>query len=188
MLAAPPCALVDVQEQLSRLSWRAQQQICQLVQKLATRGRLHPSYTHTNINTFCPCAFSPCNFGPRTFKHQHLQPLRLRPLGHGPSRSPGARRRWRSGMTSQCTENHTTSVSCRVRINTSARVWALLNNVGRKRQYWMSVARRQCPGQSCDLHPTSATKLSAILGYDHWGGTSPLHHSYTSACTLIGAR
>jgi len=52
----------------------------------------------------------------------------------------------------------------------------------------MNVARRQCPGQTCDLHQTSATKLSSILGYDHWGGTSPLHHSYTLACTLIGAR
>ena len=59
---------------------------------------------------------------------------------------------------------------------------------GSQRQYWMSVARRRYPGPSCDLHPTSATKLSSILNYDHWGGTSPLHHPYTSACTLIGAR
>ena len=54
----------------------------------------------------------------------------------------------------------------------------------------MSVARRRCPGQIRDLHPTSATKLSSIL---YWattigGGTSPLHHPYSSACTLIGAR
>ena len=42
-------------------------------------------------------------------------------------------------------------------------------------------------GQSCDLHPTPTTKFSSILGYDHLGGTSPLHHLYTSACTLIGA-
>jgi len=52
----------------------------------------------------------------------------------------------------------------------------------------MSVARRRCPGERCDLHPTSATKLSSILDYDHWGGTSPLHHPYTLAYTLIGAR
>ena len=35
-------------------------------------------------------------------------------------------------MTSQCTKNHNTSVSCRVIVNTSTRLWALLNNVGRK--------------------------------------------------------
>jgi len=43
-------------------------------------------------------------------------------------------------------------------------------------------------GQSCDLHPTPATNLSSILGYNHWGGTSPLHHPYTLACILIGAQ
>jgi len=32
------------------------------------------------------------------------------------------------------------------------------------------------------------TKISSILGYNHWGGTSPLYHPYTSAYTLIGAR
>ena len=34
----------------------------------------------------------------------------------------------------------------------------------------MSVARRQWPGRSCDLHPTSVTKLTSMLGYDHQGG------------------
>ena len=52
----------------------------------------------------------------------------------------------------------------------------------------MSVARRLCRGQSCDLHPTSATKRSSLLGYNHWGGISPLHHPYTLACTLIDTR
>jgi len=56
---------------------------------LQARGRLHPSHTYTNTNTFGPCAFGPCAFGPRAFKHQHLWPLRLWPLRLGPSCSPG---------------------------------------------------------------------------------------------------
>jgi len=52
----------------------------------------------------------------------------------------------------------------------------------------MSVARRRWPGRSCDLHPTSATKLTSMLGYDHRGGTSPLHHPCTSVGIPIGAR
>ena len=74
----------------------------------------------------------PLRLRPSCLKHQHLRPLRLRPLRLGPSCTPGARLRWRTGMTSQCSKNHTTSVSCRVIVDTSARVWALLNNVGRK--------------------------------------------------------
>jgi len=41
---------------------------------------------------------------------------------------------------------------------------------GLQRQYWMSVARHRWSGRSCDLHPTSATKLTSILGYDFQGG------------------
>ena len=32
----------------------------------------------------------------------------------------------------------------------------------------MSVARRRWPGRSCDLYPTLATKLTSMLGYDHY--------------------
>jgi len=37
-------------------------------------------------------------------------------------------------------------------------------------RHWMSVARRRWPGRSCDLHLTSATKLTSMLGHDHRGG------------------
>jgi len=136
--AAPPCA-VGVQEPLSRpfVAGTTTSSLTGARTRRQARGRLHPSYTHTNTNTFGPCAFGPCAFGPctfgpgafgpRVFKHQHLRPLRLRPLRLAPSCSPGARRRWRTSMSSKCTKNHTTSVSCRVIVDTSARVWALLN-------------------------------------------------------------
>jgi len=132
--AAPPCAAVGVQELPSQLfvAGTTTSSLTGARARLQARGRLHPSYTHTNTNTFGPCAFGPCALGPRAFKHQHLRPSRLWPLRLEPSCLPGARRRWRSVMTSQCTENHTTSVSCRVIVDTSARVWALLNIVGRK--------------------------------------------------------
>jgi len=66
-------------------------------------------------------------------------------------------------------------------------LWALLNNVGRKGS-WMSGARHQWPGRNCAPQPTSVTKLTSILGYDHWGGTPPLHYQRTLAGIPIGAR
>ena len=103
--AALPCA-VGVQEPLSRLfvAGTTTSSLTGARARLQAQGRLHPSYTHTNTNTFGPCAFGPCAFDPRAFKHQHLRPLRLWPLRLGPSCSPGARLRWRTGMTSQCTK------------------------------------------------------------------------------------
>jgi len=53
---------------------------------------------------------------------------------------------------------------------------------------YIHIYTNSLSGQSCNLHPTPATKLYSILGYDHWGGTFPLHHPYTLACTLSGAR
>jgi len=38
-----------------------------------TRGHLHPSYKHTNTNTFGPGAFGLCAFGPRAFRPWCLQ-------------------------------------------------------------------------------------------------------------------
>ena len=129
--AAPPCA-VGVRAAVTTFCGGHNNKFADWCKSSPPSTWTPASLIHIHTNTFGPCAFGPCAFGPRAFKHQHFRPLRLRPLRLGPSCSPGARLRWRTGMTSQCTKNHTTSVSCRVIVDTSARVWALLNNVGRK--------------------------------------------------------
>jgi len=72
--------------------------------------------------------------------------------------------------------------------SSTARVWALLNNVGRKGNtgWVLPVVNVQDIGVTSIQHPRQ--KFPLKLGYDHWGGTSPLHNPYTSARTLIGVQ
>jgi len=158
----------------------------------------------TGANARCP--WTPSSLI-HTHKHQHLMPLCLRSLRLRPSNlqmptisvlaplAPGPWALVLSWSSTAVTLWHDLTMHRKPHYHRflpsdhehlCSRV-GLVQQRGSQRQYWMSVARRQYPGQSCDLHPTSATKLSSILNYDHWGGTSPLHRPYMSECTLIGA-
>jgi hypothetical protein len=123
-------------------------------------------------------------------KHQHLRPLRLRPLRLWPSclqtptlssLAPSALAPWAlvlSWSSTAVAHRHDLTMHEKPhyqrflpsdRRHLCPRVGPAQQR-GSQRQYWMSVARRRWPGRSCDLHPTSATKLTSMLGYDHRGG------------------
>jgi len=130
--AAPPCA-VGVRAAVTTFRGGHNNKFADWCKSSPPSTLMSASLIHIHKHEHLrPLRLRPLAFSPRACKHQHLLPLCLRPLRLGPSCSPGARLRWRTGMTSQCTKNHTTSVSCQVIVDTSARVWALLNNVSRK--------------------------------------------------------
>jgi len=67
--AAPPCA-VGIRAAVTTFRGATTSSLTGARAHLQARGRLHPWYTYTNINTFCPCTFGPCALSPRAFKHQ----------------------------------------------------------------------------------------------------------------------
>jgi len=125
-------------------------------------------------------------------KHQHLWPLRIQPLRFRPlclqkptpsALAPSALAPWAlvlSWSSTAVAHLHDLTVHEKPhyrlflpsdRRNLCPRVGPAQQR-GSQRQYWMSVARRRWPGWSCYLHPTSATNLTSMRGYDHRGGTS----------------